>query len=187
MSLPPVVNRERIDVFLSRLAQDYRQPARLYLVGGTSHVYERFRQQTLDVDVAFEVPADCRGELIQVLRKIRDTLGIEIEEVSPADYIPLPAGFEKRHQFIGRFGQVEVFHFDWYSTALSKIARGRQQDLADTVVALKNDRISLSKLEGMYRDILPLMGKKTLKQDPAEFALNFAALEALWQSAGGMH
>jgi hypothetical protein len=32
---------------------------------------------------------------------------------------------------------------------------------------------------------LPLMGKKSLRQKPGEFALNFGALEALWHSAGG--
>jgi hypothetical protein len=185
MSLRPPVSRDRIEVFLRRLAQDYRQPARLYLVGGTSLVFERLRQQTLDVDITIEVSADHHGELIQVLRKIKDTLGINIEEVSPADFIPLPAGFENRHEFIGRFGQVDVFHFDWYSTALSKIERGRQQDLADVVAALKNKRLVWSKLESMFREILPLVGEKSLKQDPQDFVLNFGALAALWHSAGG--
>jgi hypothetical protein len=185
MSLRPAVSRERIDAFLSRLAQDFRQPARLYLVGGTSLVFERFRPQTLDVDITIEVSADRHGELIQVLRKIKDTLGINIEEVSPADFIPLPAGFKNRHEFIGRFGQIDVFHFDWYSTALSKIERGRQQDLEDVVAALQHHRLVWSRLESMFQEILPLVGEKSLKQDPEDFALNFGALRALWQLAGG--
>ncbi len=112
MSLRPAVNRERIDVFLRRLSQAYQQPARLYLVGGTSLVFERFRQQTLDVDLVIEVSVEQHRELIQTLRELRDALGISIEEVSPADFIPLPAGFESRHEYIGRFGQIDVFHFD---------------------------------------------------------------------------
>ena len=185
MSLRPPVSRDRIEVFLRRLAQDYRHPARLYLVGGTSLVFERLRQQTLDVDITIEVSADLHGELIQVLRQIKDALGINIEEVSPADFIPLPAGFENRHEFIGRFGQVDVFHFDWYSTALSKIERGRQQDLADVVAALKNQRVVWARLESMYLEVLPFLGRHRLYQDPKDFALNFGALAALWHSAGG--
>jgi hypothetical protein len=148
-------------------------------------VFEGFRQQTIDVDVAIEVSAENHSELIQVLREIRNRQGINIEEISPADFIPLPTGYENRHEFIGRFGQVDAFHFDWYSTALSKVERGRQQDLADVVAILQNSRIEWDKLAGMYREILPRMGQASLKQDPQEFALNFAELETLWHTAGG--
>jgi hypothetical protein len=81
--------------------------------------------------------------------------------------------------------RIDVFHFDWYSTALSKIERGRRQDLADVVAALEHKRLVWSELERMYREILPLIGQKSLKQDPQAFALNFQALAALWHSAGG--
>ena len=185
MSLRPPVSRGRIEVFLQRLAQDYRQPARLYLVGGTSLVFEQLRPQTLDVDIVIEVSADRHGELIRVLRQIRDALSINVEEVSPAEFIPLPAGAENRHEFIGRFGQVDVFHFDWYSTALSKIERGRKQDLVDVVTLLQNKRLEWDELQAMFREILPLVGQKSLKQNPEVFALNFRALAALWHSAGG--
>ena len=185
MSLRPAVSRERIDAFLNRLAQDYRQPARLYLVGGTSLVFERLRPQTLDIDLTIEVAADRHGALIAAIRAIKDALGFNVEEVSPADFIPLPAGFDARHQFIGRFGLIDVFHFDWYSAALSKIERGRRQDLADVVAALEHRRLVWIELERMYQEILPLIGQKSLKQDPQAFALNFQALRALWHSAGG--
>src|ERR1700737_3720702 len=183
MSLRPAVSRDRIETFLRQLAQHYQRQARLYLVGGTSIVFEGFRQQTLDIDIAIEVSADNHGELIRVLRDIKNSLPVNVEEVSPADFIPLPAGYESRHEYLARYGQVDVFHFDLYSTALSKIERGRQQDLVDVVALLSHKRLEWRRLESMYREILPLIGEKSLKQDPEEFALNFGALEALWHSA----
>ena|SRR5712692_3826838 len=185
MSLRPAVSRERVEVFLRQLADHYRRPARLYLVGGTTLVFEGYRQQTLDVDVAIEVSGEAHGELMAALRKIKDALNINIEEVSPGDFIPLPGGYADRHIFIGRYGQVDVFHFDLYSASLSKIERGRQQDLEDVVALLQHDRLEWSRLESMFREILPLMEQKSLKHDSQEFALNFEALRALWHSAGG--
>jgi hypothetical protein len=141
----------------------------------------------LDVDLTIAVSADHHSELIRVLRDIRDKLPINVEEVSPADFIPLPAGYESRHEYIGRYGQIDVFHFDWYSVALSKIERGRRQDLADVVAMLIHERLDWRELESKYREILPLIGEKSLKQDPDDFARNFEALRALWHSAGGTH
>jgi hypothetical protein len=104
---------------------------------------------------------------------------------SPDHYIPLPAGYADRHVYIGTYGQVDAFHFDLYSTALSKIERGRVQDLRDVVLLLQDRRIKWQDLERYFHEILPKMGLKSLRQDPAEFEKNFRALEALWRAAGG--
>ena len=71
-----------------------------------------------------EVSPEAHGELIQAIRALKDELSINVEEASPGDFIPLPAGYESRHVYIDRFGLLEVLHFDLYSTALSKIERG---------------------------------------------------------------
>jgi len=185
MWLRPALSREQIDVFLRRLAQDFRQPIKLYLVGGTSYVYEGFLQHTLDIDFALEMASSDRIQLIRTLLDISYQLEVVTDEVSPADFIVLPAGYEKRHEFIGRFGQLEVFHYDWYSTALSKTMRGQRQDFADVITVLKSQRVTWSRLEKMYLEVLPFLGRHRLDQDPKEFALNFRALQALWHSAGG--
>ena len=142
MSLRQAVNRERITLLLGEVGQRYHRPARLYLVGGTSLVFEGYRKQTLDVDLALEVSAAGHGELIQALQAIMLSLDMNIEEAFPGDFIPLPAGYADRHLFIGRYGQVDVFHFYFYSTALSKIESGRRQDLADVVALLQHDRLA---------------------------------------------
>jgi hypothetical protein len=186
MSLRQPVSRDRIEDFLRWLGNHYRRPARLYLVGGTTIVYEGLRLQTLDIDLAIEVAAGDHGELLAVLREARDTLDINIEEAAPSDFIPLPDGYAGRHQYVGRYGQVDVFHFDLYSMALSKIERGRRQDQLDVLALLESNRLSWDRLQAMYSEILPLMEQKSLKQDSKDFTLNFSAIQALWRQAGGL-
>lgn len=188
MSLRERVDRTRIEGFLQRLGERFRHPARLYLVGGTTMVFEALRQQTLDIDVALEVSADAHGALIQTIRALKDELSVNVEEASPGDFIPLPAGYASRHEYVGRFGQIDVWHFDLYSTALSKVARGRVQDVEDVLALLSAGRLEWDKLDACFRDVLPRMGAESLRQDPVEFAQTFRALEAMWrerQNAAG--
>jgi hypothetical protein len=182
MSLREHVDRERIKLFLKRLGDRFKRPGKIYLVGGTSLVFEKLRQQTIDVDVVIEVAPADHSELIQAVRELKDNLSINVEEASPADFIPLPSGYENRHVFIDRFGTLDVLHFDLYSTALSKIERGREQDLEDVLALLRSARIDWHKLVECFQEILPKMGEHSLKQDPVEFEQNFQTLEALWRA-----
>ncbi len=182
MSLRAKVDRARIELFLTRLGERFHRPGRVYLVGGTTLVFEALRQQTLDIDLVMEVDLKYHGELIQVVRKLKDELSINVEEASPADFIPLPSGFENRHEFIKRYGKIEALHFDLYSTALSKIERGREQDFEDVLALLQAGRLEWDKLAGYFAEILPRVGTQSLKQDPVEFEQNFRALEAKWRS-----
>jgi len=179
MSLRPSVNRSRIELFLKELGEQYRHPGRLYLVGGTTLVFEGYRQQTLDIDIVIEVTPEDHGPFVQAVRKLKETLDINVKEASPGDFIPLPGGYTDRREFIGRFGQLDVFHFDLYSTALSKIERGRSQDLADVILLLQAQRINWERLEDFFQEILPRVGTQSLKQDPVEFEKNFRALEGM--------
>src|SRR5687767_10948666 len=110
MSLRRAVDRPLIERFLRAVGDQYRRRGRLYLVGGTTMVYEGLRQQTLDIDLAIEVANADHGDLFGALRAVRQALDINVEEASPGDFIPLPAGYANRHIFIGTFGQVDVFH-----------------------------------------------------------------------------
>lgn len=171
------VDRARITEFLRRLGERYRGSGQLWLVGGTTVVFEGYRAQTLDVDLTFEGADETL--LLQAIRELKDELSINVEQASPADFIPLPAGHGNRGQFVGRFGGLDVFHFDLYSTALSKIDRGNEQDFADVVALLDAEKIEWAKLESCYNEILPQFGAKSLKQDPEQFRQNFEALRRL--------
>jgi hypothetical protein len=179
VSQRPPVDRQRIEEFLRRLSQRYPRPARIYLVGGTTMVFEGFRRQTLDIDLAFEVAGENHGALIQAIRELKEELSLNVEEASPGDFIPLPKGYRERSQFVGRYGQIDVFHFDLYSTALSKIERGTEEDFSDVLLLLRSGRIDPQALEACYSDILPLMGTASLKQDPGEFRRKFDALRQM--------
>jgi hypothetical protein len=185
MSLRSPVSQDDIRRFLQRLGDEFRDPGRIYLVGGTTLVFEGLRRQTVDIDIAYDVTPERQDRFIQVVRRLKDVLDINVEEASPGDFIPLPAGAADRHEYVGRFGQLDVFHFDLYSTALSKIARGREQDFADVTALLNMRRIGWTQLEACYRDILPQIGRKSLRHNPEEFELNFRALTGMWRAAGG--
>lgn len=85
MSMRPPVDRQRIIRFLQQLGQQFRKPGRVYLVGGTTLVFEGFRTQTLDIDLAFEVGDRDHGEFIRAVRSLKDELAINVEEASPGD------------------------------------------------------------------------------------------------------
>ena len=179
MSLRQSVDSSRIRAFLERLASRCHRPARIYLVGGTTLVYESLRKQSLDMGIVLEVSSENHGELVRAIRELKDERSVNVEEASPGDFIPLPAGYEGRHEFVERFGKLDIYHFDLYSTALAKIERGRTQDLEDVLTLLDAGRIEWNRLESSCREILPLMGQYSLKQDPAELEANFHVLETL--------
>jgi hypothetical protein len=107
-------------------------------------VYEGLRQQTLEIDLALEISDADHSAFIAIVRDLKEKLSLNIEEASPADFIPLPAGYRERSQFVGRYGQLDVFYFDLYSTALSKIERGTENDFADVLSLLHTERLEIT-------------------------------------------
>ncbi len=131
-------------------------------------VFEGLRDQSIDIDLAYEVaPADLDA-FAQTVRQLKDELDINVEEASPSDFIPLPSGAKERATFVSRFGDLDVFHFDLYSTALSKLVRGLEEDLADIVALIRANRIEQPMLEKYYQEIRPRLATASLKQDPVE-------------------
>ncbi len=178
MSMRPPVDRQRIEQFLRALGQRFHRPGKVYLVGGTTLVFEGWRRQSLDIDIAFEVSPHDHAAFVQAVRQIKDELGVNVEQASPGDFIPLPAGYAERSRFIGHYGQLEVFHFDLYSTALSKIARGTAEDFADVLTLVECGQIEMEKLQTCFDEILPRMAD-SLKHDPQEFELKFETLRRM--------
>ncbi len=178
------VDRQRIERFLRELGKRFRRPGRVYLVGGTTMVYEGFRAQTLDIDLTFDVQAEDHADFIRTVRTLKNELDLNVEEASPGDFIPLPPGHEHRAQYIDRYGQLEVFHFDLYSTALSKIERGTEEDYADVLALLHSGRIDADQLRSSFEQILPDFETASLRGDPDEFQRKFDALMEMWAEEG---
>ena len=78
MSPRQSVDRERIRQFFLHLGERFRRPARIYLVGGTTLVFEQLREQTLDIDVVLEVSPAGHGNLIKVVRELKDALSMNV-------------------------------------------------------------------------------------------------------------
>ncbi len=182
MSSRPPVDRDRIELFLRRLGERFRKPGRVYLVGGTTMVFEGFREQSIDIDLTFEVKSSDHAEMIQAIRELKEQLGLNVEEVSPGDFIPLAEGYRERAVFVGRYGQLDIYHFDFYATALSKIARGTEEDLHDVLALLRAKRMDIARLEQYFAEIRPRVSTESLKPDLNQFERNFRAVCHLWTS-----
>jgi hypothetical protein len=123
-----VADRERIHRLMEAFGHAARGDVRVYLVGGATAVLVGWRGTTIDVDFVMR-PED--EALMRAIPALKETLQINLELASPADFIPVPAGWEDRGTFVAQAGRVGFFHFDLYAQALAKVERGHRQDLSD--------------------------------------------------------
>jgi len=72
-----------------------------------------------------------------------------------AEFVPLPPQAYKRRRLVGRYGQLDVYIFDPYTIALSKIARGFESDLEDVMFMLHQGLIEFGELERHFDAVLP--------------------------------
>ena len=157
-------------------------PARLYLVSRTSHLAEGW----CDRVPAFELAGDAgSAELGEAARDAGRALGVDVVWESPADVIPLPAGWEERSRPATIDQQVpghalELRHFDPYSVVLRLIARGDEPDYVAALQYVLHDWVEPVRLEGLLSEVVPRMTNQTLAQDPAEFRRKFKGLRQLY-------
>jgi hypothetical protein len=158
MSMRRGVDKPAIESFLQQLGRSFRKPARLYLVGGAALVHLGIRPGfTQDIDV--QVVGPNEGDLIVAIQKLIEHMQINIEFAAPGDFIPLPSQWEAHARFVGRYGTIDVFYFDFYSIALSKIERGTTRDIADVKLLVQQGIITLDELDQAYQEVLAQLGK----------------------------
>jgi hypothetical protein len=145
----PAVDEPRLREFARALGSAASHPTRLYLTGGASAVLEGWRASTVDVDLRFE-PDD---ELLRELPALKERLGINVELVSPPDFVPELPGWRERSPIVFSEGTVSVYHFDFYSQALSKIERGFDQDLEDVRAMIASGLVEPSRLAVLYDQV----------------------------------
>lgn len=129
------VDQPRLREFLRALGRVARDPGRLYLTGGASAVLRGWRSSTIDIDIAL---APSLEGLLREIPSLKERLGINVELAAPSDFIPEVPGWEERSPFVVREGVVDVFHYDFYAQALSKLERSHAKDL-DDVAAMRRD------------------------------------------------
>jgi hypothetical protein len=158
--------------FLKKLGERFPYPAKFYLLGGSALCLLGSPRETLDVDYSLESPS---AGIEQILGQLSSEYHLDLESIPLAEFIPLPPNAEKRHLFLGRYGQVDVYIYDLYSIALSKIARGFESDLEDVEFLLGKNLITWDELEGYFKSILPRT--KNVDIDPKEFEAYFSTLK----------
>jgi Nucleotidyltransferase of unknown function (DUF6036) len=147
-----VVDKDRVDRFMQEVGRAAREYVRIYLVGGTTAVLFGWRATTIDVDLVMQ-PED--ETLLRTIISLKETLHLNVELASPADFIPVPDGWEDRSTHITTVGKVSFYHYDLYAQALAKVERGHQQDLADVQEMLARGLIDAAKAREYFDRLAP--------------------------------
>jgi hypothetical protein len=124
------------------------QPARVYLLGGSTAVWAGWRPSTIDVDLHGEPE-----RLFRDIQRVKERLDVNVEFARPEDFVPALFGSDERHVFIERIGAVAFFHHDPYAQAFSKIARGFDRDLADAESFVSSGMVDADQLKSLVHGI----------------------------------
>jgi hypothetical protein len=138
---------------------------RIYLTGGATALLYGWRPMTVDIDLKAD-PEPSR--LFEAIAHLKDSLQINVELASPSDFIPELPDWRARSIFIERHGQLDFYHLDPYSQALSKISRGHPRDLTDTASMLASGLIRTERLLSLFNEIKPSLIRYPAI-DPASF------------------
>lgn len=161
-----------LESFLQTLGERISERTTLYLLGGSALCLLGSPRETLDVDYSL---ATSTKETEKTINALATEMKMDLEAVPLSEFIPLPPNAESRRRFIGRYGQLDVYIFDLYSIALSKIARGFESDLEDVQFLLTQNLIAWGELENHFKSILSRARKADI--DPKEFQAYFDELK----------
>ena len=133
---------------------------------------------TQDIDI--QVSGANEGELIVAIQRLIQQMQVNVEFASPSDFMPLPSQWESHARYVGRYGGVDVFYFDFYSIALSKIERGNNRDIADVKLLVQQNIITLDELDTAYQEVLAQLGQgKYPRVTPQRFSERYTAMRKL--------
>ena len=159
------VDAERIRRFLHEAGKVAAPGTRLYLTGGASAVLVGWRVSTIDIDMKTVPESDA---ILRRIPSLKEELGINVELVSPSDFIPELPGWEARCPSIGRDGNASAFHYDFYAQALSKLERGHAQDVSDAEEMARRGLVDRPRLLQLFEAIEPSLYRYPAL-DPAAF------------------
>lgn len=163
------------------LGRAARADGACYLTGGATAVLLGWRESTIDIDIALVPEQD---EVLRELPRIKDELQVNVELASPADFIPLPRGWQERSISAGREGRLSFFHFDAYSQALAKLERGHDRDLEDVRAMTATGLVEVRRLLAAFEEIAPELYRFPAI-DPRSFRHRVEAAEAFGPAGGG--
>ena len=146
------ITSDTLEVFFQNLGKRIEGRVSFYLVGGSALLLLGSPRETIDVDYVIE-PSSTEVE--GLIKQLSNEMQLDLEPVPLDEFVPLPAEAGARHRLIGHYGQIDVYVFDPYSIALSKLDRGFDTDIDDILFLLHRAIITLPILEQVVRDALP--------------------------------
>jgi hypothetical protein len=150
----PPVDIARLQAFMAAMGRKTKGNGRLYLTGGATALLHGWRAMTVDVDMKADPEPAGYFESIATLK---NELSLNIELASPSDFIPELPNWRERSLFIARHGQIDFYHYDPFSQALSKLERGHSRDLADVDAMLRDGLIEKKLLLKLFDQIEPML------------------------------
>lgn len=167
-----VADRDRISTFMRAVGAEAKQQTRFYFTGGATAVLLGWRPSTIDVDVMFIPESD---EIFRAIPRLKESLKINVELASPADFIPELAGWQERSVFISQEGKVAFFHYDLYAQALAKIERSHSQDIGDVQQMIGRGLVERPRVWSFFAAIEPQLYRYP-SIDPGAFRRSVEAL-----------
>lgn len=168
------VDRTRLYAFMRAVGRVAQQPLQVYFVGGATAVLEGWRHATIDVDIRL---GDAGDAVLRAIPAIKEQLNLNVELASPADFIPVKAGWEDRSPFVTQEGMVTFRHFDLYAQALAKIERGHETDQKDVAELIGRGLVERWRLQE-YFDVIEPELYRFPAIDPASFRRAVEAVTA---------
>ncbi|HWH44319.1 MAG TPA: hypothetical protein VNT32_06280 [Thermoleophilaceae bacterium] len=148
------VDAGRVRELAGGLGRVAPEGTRLYLTGGATAVLEGWRSSTIVVDARFEPESD---RVLAAIPALKLRLDLNVELVSPTDFIPELPGWRDRSPFLFREGALDVHHFDPYSQALSKVERGFGRDLEDVAEMVRRGMVLPSLAVELFEASVPAL------------------------------
>ena len=123
-----------------------------------------WRPSTIDVDFSMRPEDDA---VLRAIPALKERLRVNVELASPADFIPVAAGWEERSPFVARIGRVAFHHFDLHAQALAKLERGHRQDVEDVRAMLARGLVDRGRLLDHLAAIEPELYRYPAVHPPA--------------------
>jgi len=163
---------DRLRRVLEALGRACRGPGVLYLTGGATALLEGWRDSTVDVDLKLDPEPEG---VFAAIARIKEELDVNVELASPADFVPELEGWRNESRFVGRFGSVEVRHYDFRAQALSKLARGFERDMSDARAMLERGLVTCDGLRAALAEMTPRL-ERFPRIDVGELVIRLEAL-----------
>lgn len=175
-----LADADRIRRLMREIGRNAEGNVRVYFTGGATAVLSGWRSSTIDVDLEIVPPLDS---IFRALPELKESLRINVEIASPADFIPVPSGWEERSPFIARERDVDFHHFDLYAQALAKVERGHDQDRDDVRAMLDLELIEPGGLLQYFERIEPDLYRYPAL-DPGSFRRSVEAMLSVGGTGG---